>query len=101
MPAISKVSAGHVHLHSVRWPVKTIQGLPGDTVNKILPANAGEMGFDLWSMRIPYAEDQLSPFATTTEAVCYKVLKPLCHRACAPQRSPQRSLPLTATRESL
>ena len=36
-------------------------------MDKNLPANAGDMGFYPWSRKIPHAEEQRSPGATTTE----------------------------------
>ena len=49
---------------------KTIrQGLPGCTVVKNLPANAGENGFYPRSGKIPQAMEQLSPCITITEPV--------------------------------
>ena len=44
-------------------------GFPGGAVVKNPPANAGDMGSDPWSGKIPHAAEQLSPFATTTEPV--------------------------------
>ena len=44
-----------------------MQVLSCGTVVKNLPTNAGDMGFDSWSMKIPHAAEQLSPCATTTE----------------------------------
>ena len=41
----------------------------GGTVVKNPPANAGDMGSISWSGKIPHAAEQLSPCATTTEAV--------------------------------
>ena len=49
---------------------------PGGAVVKNPPTNAGDM--DSWSGKIPYAVEQLSPCATTTEA--------RVPRACAPQQ---------------
>ena len=66
-------------------------GFPGGAVVENLPANAGVHGFESWSGKIPHAAEQLSLWATTTEA--------RAHRACAPQqekppqweaRAPQR-----------
>ena len=40
--------------------------LPGGAVIKNPPANA-EDRFEPWSVKIPYAAEQLSPYDTTTE----------------------------------
>ena len=42
-------------------------GFPGGAVVKNPPANAGDIGFEPWSGKIPHAAEQLSPCATTTE----------------------------------
>lgn len=53
---------------------------------RICPPNAGDMGSNLWSGKIPHAERQLIHWATTTE---------LTHsRACAPMKAREA----TATR---
>ena len=41
---------------------------PGGIVDKNLPDNTGDKGFDPWSGKIPYAAEQLSPWTITTEA---------------------------------
>ena len=42
-------------------------GLPGGSVVKNLPANAGDTGSSPGPGKIPHATEQLSPCATTTE----------------------------------
>ena len=51
--------------------VKNCGGFPSCAVVKNPPANAGDMGSKPWSGKIPHAMEQLSPCATTTEAVCH------------------------------
>ena len=46
--------------------VRNNRDFPGGPVVKNPPANAG---FEPWSRKIPYAVEQLSPCATTTEPV--------------------------------
>ena len=62
-----------------------LRDFPGGAVVKNLPANAGGHRFDLWSGKIPHAEEQLSLHATTTEPVRHnysacvpRLLKPGC-----------------------
>lgn len=55
---------------------------PGGTMERNLPANAREMGFDLWSGNTPHVSDQLNSCATITEAHAL--------RACTlPQEEPR------------
>ena len=44
---------------------------PGGAVVKNPPANAGDIGSEPWSGKIPHAAEQLSPCATTTEPAFY------------------------------
>ena len=46
---------------------KSWRDFPGGAVVKNPPASAGGHGFEPWSGKIPYAAEQLSPWATTTE----------------------------------
>ena len=49
--------------------LKCFAGFPGGSVIKNLPASAGDMGLILDLGKIPHAEEQLSPCATTIEPV--------------------------------
>ena len=49
-----------------QWQLNMSLGFPGGMAGKNPPANAGDTGF--WSGKIPHAQEQLSPCATTTEA---------------------------------
>ena len=45
-------------------------GFPGGSVLKNLATNAGNVGFNPCSGKIPYATGQLSPHPTTRESLC-------------------------------
>ena len=48
---------------------KMISGFPGGSVVKTLPGQCRRQVFNPWSGKIPHTSEQLSPWATTTEAV--------------------------------
>ena len=40
---------------------RLVEGFPGGAVVENLPANAGDMGSEPWSGKIPHAAEQLGP----------------------------------------
>ena len=65
---------------------------PGGPVVKNLSANAGGMGLDPWSGKIPHAMGQLNPCITTAEPVS---LEPVLHG----ERSRHNEKPSATARE--
>ena len=81
------------------------RGFPDGSVKKNSPVNAGDMGSIPHPNKIPHAEKQLSPWATTTEARLKSLgatatEAPTAKSLCSPTReaTTMRS-PSTATRE--
>ena len=49
---------------------------PGGPVVKNPPSNVQDMGLiSGWGTKIPHAVEQLSPWAATTEPVCFRALR--------------------------
>ena len=57
----------HIVCRQTYVKIYQIRDFPGGTVVKNPPTNAGGHRFDPWAGKIPHAEEQLSPCATTTE----------------------------------
>ena len=77
-----------------RLPTPVFLGLPGGLVVKNLPASAGDTcSIPGLGTKIPHATEQLSPRATTREAICHTI------RAC-PLGSPHATTQ-TASYKSL
>ena len=85
-------SGGHTNCKFYKW-ISSLD-FPGGPLIENLPANAGSMGSDPWSGRIPCAVRQISPSTAIAESMCCKywtllALEPmLCNK-----RSPCREKP--------
>ena len=85
-------SGGHTNCKFYKW-ISSLD-FPGGPLIENLPANAGSMGSDPWSGRIPCAMGQISPSTAIAESMCCKywtllALEPmLCNK-----RSPCREKP--------